>query len=436
MDRNWSDFKSVYGNLAGAREAFEDACEILFKKIYPSHSVSQVKVKQGDGGIDIFVGELGVEPITVIQCKFFLDAFDASQKSQIRESFNTANTDERYTLKEWILCLPRVIDIDEHSWWFKWKNKVTSNNKRDSQFVSIKNGNELISLFKEYNLYNQVFKIEDSLKIDAIYKEILKPVKIKSGSGKPQHVLFNNYSKPVEPYYHQRQADIDFSKSILVNNLWVHGASGSGKTALINRNLINYDLDFCYCDLSPVLITSSEDILHEILYRIEEQFNIERNAAETNIIKQIDQILSRAKKNKIFIVIDELSIRDIAMLRDIASRLMKLVTYFCNQNTDGELKFIFSTIFDPKSILDDKSKASGYFQFIDCSDWSSDIEGLFHLLCRDLNLEIEYHKDEIISSVQCSPRTMKTVFRKILIADKIDQETIDKCIRLTLSEVI
>ena len=123
MNRNWTDFKSLHSNLAGAREAFEDACETLFKKIYHDKHVSQVKVKQGDGGIDIFIGEFGNEPITVIQCKFFLEAFEESQHSQIRESFRTAIESDKYTLKEWILCIPRVIDIDENAWWFKWKKK-------------------------------------------------------------------------------------------------------------------------------------------------------------------------------------------------------------------------------------------------------------------------------------------------------------------------
>ena len=96
MNRNWVDFKGLHSNIAGAREAFEDACESLYRKINHDKHVSQVKVKMGDGGIDIFIGELGVEPITVIQCKFFLESFDNSQKSQIRDSFNTAISSKKY----------------------------------------------------------------------------------------------------------------------------------------------------------------------------------------------------------------------------------------------------------------------------------------------------------------------------------------------------
>ena len=95
MNRNWPDFISLYGNIEGARAAFEDACETLFRKKYHTKHVSKVKVKKGDSGIDIFVGELGIEPITVLQCKFFLDTIGDSQKQQIRESFNTAISSEK-----------------------------------------------------------------------------------------------------------------------------------------------------------------------------------------------------------------------------------------------------------------------------------------------------------------------------------------------------
>ena len=119
MNRDWQDFKTLYGNIEGAREGFEKACETLFRKVYFPQYASQMAVKQGDGGIDVFIGKFAIEPIVVIQCKFFLESFRESQKAQIRESFTRAKSSTKYELKEWILAIPRVIDIDENSWWFK-----------------------------------------------------------------------------------------------------------------------------------------------------------------------------------------------------------------------------------------------------------------------------------------------------------------------------
>ena len=188
LNRDWRDFKSLNGGIAGAREAFENACETLFRKEYEEKHASQVSVNQGDGGIDIFVGELGVEEITVIQCKFFLEAFEDSQKSQIRESFKTAIESEDYDLKEWILCVPRVIDIDENSWWFKWKHKKLGELNKDNNFIKIINGNEIIDLMKSHDLYNTIFQIDDSIKLKEIHEAIC---------GQKQEKELNNVSEKV-----------------------------------------------------------------------------------------------------------------------------------------------------------------------------------------------------------------------------------------------
>jgi hypothetical protein len=301
MNRDWIDFKSIHSNIAGAREAFEDACESLYRKMNPGKHVSQMKVKVGDGGIDIFIGEFGIEPITVIQCKFFLDSFEDSQKSQIRDSFDTAINSDKYTLKEWILCIPRIIDIDENSWWFKWKHKKVVEHSKKASFIKLTNGNELIDLLKSNDLYNQVFKIEDSLKIAKIYNAVVpKNIEIPKETN-PKIVLFNNYSKQCESFYFEREIDTEFINSLSINNIWVFGNSGIGKTVLVNRNLIKNDIDYCFCDLSPVNITNSEQVLEEILCKVEEKFDLERNSCISNKIKQITKLLCDAGKKKIII---------------------------------------------------------------------------------------------------------------------------------------
>ncbi|WP_415376675.1 hypothetical protein [Patiriisocius sp. Uisw_017] len=436
MIRDWTDFKSLHGNIAGAREAFEDACETLYKKKYKDQHVSQVKVKQGDGGIDIFIGELGVEPITVIQCKFFLESFGATQHSQIRESFNTAITSEKYELKEWILCIPRVIDIDENTWWFKWKHKKLKEHTKNKSFIKLTNGNELIDLLKELGLYNQVFKIDDSIKIDEIHKQLV-PVPIDLPKDiKPSTVLFNNYSQKNEPFYLNRDSDSEFNNSLEISNIWLFGKSGVGKTALINRNLIQNKTEYCFCDLSPITITKVEDVLNEILLTIEDKFDLERDNSDTNILKQISQILCKASSSKTIIVIDELSVSDNSTLKNIADSFIQLVTYYSNQTENNELKFVVSTISDPKDIIQNKSKASGYFQYICCDSWDNYSSHLFDILAKALNLELEDSKSTIIEESKNSPRTLKNIFQKIVIFNDSSEKSIRKAIKLTQAEIV
>jgi len=176
LERDWRDFKSLKGGLEGARAAFEKACESLIRKIHLGKTVQQVKVKLGDGGIDVYVGELGVEPITVYQCKFFLEEFDAPQHAQIRNSFNTAINADKFELKNWILCVPKVLDIDETVWWTKWKNKQIKINDKDTQFITLINGNELIDLMKTYGVYDLVFEIEELTLTREIHKNVTQLV--------------------------------------------------------------------------------------------------------------------------------------------------------------------------------------------------------------------------------------------------------------------
>lgn len=436
MNRNWVDFKGLHSNLAGAREAFEDACETLFRKINPDKSVSQVKVKVGDGGIDVFIGELGVEPITVIQCKFFLESFEESQKAQIRESFDTAINSDKYELKEWRLCIPRVIDIDEHSWWFKWKQKKIEENSKDTNFIKLVNGNELIDLLKENDLYNQIFKIDDSLKIAEIYNAVV-PKKIEiSNEANPKLVLFNNYSNQCEPFYYERGVDKEFINSLKINNIWVFGNSGIGKTALVNRNLTKNDIQYCFCDLSPINIINSEQVIEEIICKVEEKFDVERNSTIENNIKKLTQLLCQAGKKEIIIVIDELSVKDSSILRNIATDLMNLVVHYCNSTNEDSLKFVVSTISNPKDIIENSSKASEHFQYIDCNDWSMDIENLFDILSTSLKIDLKTHKIDILDSCENSPRILKTIFRKIVALDNFNSDAIKNAIKTTTSELV
>lgn len=436
MNRDWNDFKSLHGNIAGAREAFEDTCETLFKKKYKDQHVSQVKVKQGDGGIDVFIGELGVEPITVIQCKFFLESFEASQYSQIRESFNTAITSKKYELKEWILCIPRVIDIDENTWWFKWKHKKLKEHSKDKDFIKLINGNELIDLLKELDLYNRVFKLDDSIKIDEIHKQLVSaPINLPNNI-KPSTVLFNNYSEKNEPFYLKRDSDSEFNKSLEISNLWLFGKSGVGKTALINRNLIQNKIEYCFCDLSPITITKEVDVLNEVLLTIEDKFDLERDDRETNILKQISQILCRASSCNMIIVIDELSVSNNETLKNIADSFIKLVTHYNNQAKNSELKFVVSTISNPKDIIQNKSKASGYFQYISCDSWENYTSQLFDILAKALNLELGDSKSTIIRESENSPRVLKNIFQKILIFNDTSENGVIKAIKLTQSEIV
>lgn len=173
MKRNWIDFKSLHSNIEGARAAFEKACETTFRKLYRNKNVQIVKSKGGDGGIDIFIGNLN-EKITVIQCKFFLSELGESQKAQIRKSFNTIIKSQELIVDNWILCLPTELILKEHQWWSNWTSKEIKKHLLPTGYFTLINGNELIQLMKETGVYNQIFQIDEAIKINEIHKIVSK----------------------------------------------------------------------------------------------------------------------------------------------------------------------------------------------------------------------------------------------------------------------
>ena len=82
----------------------------------------KVRVERGDGGIDVYIGEL-TDPggIEVFQCKFFPQGLEESQKGQIRESFRRCLSNPKFKLKKWTLCLPVDLSVDEKRWFEGWR---------------------------------------------------------------------------------------------------------------------------------------------------------------------------------------------------------------------------------------------------------------------------------------------------------------------------
>jgi hypothetical protein len=159
--KDWQDFKIQCGSIEGARAEFEKVCASLFRKIYPNRNVRLVTIKNGDGGIDVLIGEIGVEPITVIQCKFFLDKVDSSQQEQIRKSYKRASENSDYVLKNWILFIPKTLDIYELKWWSGWKDRTSKKINKDQNFITLITGEQIIDLLKDHNLYNRIFQIDE-----------------------------------------------------------------------------------------------------------------------------------------------------------------------------------------------------------------------------------------------------------------------------------
>lgn len=117
------DLQLIYG-VAGAREKFEDLASQLVEGEQPD--VDKVRIVQGDGGIDVYSGDI-TDPagIDIFQCKFFPQGLDDSQKEQIRKSYRTCRDSTQFKVRRWTLCLPVDLSIEEKKWFEDWRGKQT-----------------------------------------------------------------------------------------------------------------------------------------------------------------------------------------------------------------------------------------------------------------------------------------------------------------------
>lgn len=140
-------------NIAGAREEFEKLCEAVLKKEYQTSDVHGVKVSKGDGGIDVFIGDINIS-MDVYQCKFFIDGIGSSQKTQIKNSFKKVMSEYGGVINHWVLCIPCELTKENYEWWYSYKLKKEI---EYSISLNILTENDLIALLKKYNLYDEYF---------------------------------------------------------------------------------------------------------------------------------------------------------------------------------------------------------------------------------------------------------------------------------------
>ena len=143
-------FLEILYGAAGARDVFEDLCYELIRSQFPDLEVRHVQRKQGDGGIDVYVGDLS-DPngIEVFQAKFFDREVGESQKDQIRKSFTRCTTNPEFKVSKWTLCLPRNLSLDEAKWFATWKKDAARASNLPSRNIVLWDADNLERILDE-----------------------------------------------------------------------------------------------------------------------------------------------------------------------------------------------------------------------------------------------------------------------------------------------
>ncbi|WP_276835241.1 ATP-binding protein [Chryseobacterium cucumeris] len=329
MEKDWLILVQKY-DLAGARSKFESICLNIFKKKCPQKYVNDIRCNPGDEGIDIFIGSIGNEPIEVIQCKFFFPHFGNVQKKQIRESFKTAINSKEYKVKKWTLCIINKLDIHEQKWWTGWKSRTERIHGKKNNFITLKDGQELIKLLKENDLYNHAFEIEDSLKINDIHQKIvgqqlnldIEKTLRKSSNAVDQIVNYIGekriHIEREETYKIYNWINNDLKKDTK-NVLILTGEKGIGKSSVLKDLYNKLQLDSHY-----ILGIKADKFYYNNVDKLEKNLFLNKLTFE----KLIDS-LSKENKKLIIIIdqIDALS-HSITSNRDYINTYNRLISEF------------------------------------------------------------------------------------------------------------
>jgi hypothetical protein len=120
---NFASHQFRAGNLAGARDDFEQMLAMLVAATHPG--ARAVAANPGDWGIDVLLGDLS-GLVVIWQSKYFWPIVTKSSQAQIRESFASAlAAAERngYRLRRWVLCVPSSMDPATARWWDRWRSR-------------------------------------------------------------------------------------------------------------------------------------------------------------------------------------------------------------------------------------------------------------------------------------------------------------------------
>src|SRR5258708_21627650 len=159
MSVRFLDLQLIYG-VAGAREKFEQLCAQLIRYKFPK--TKGIRVHQGDGGIDAYVGEWGESGnLHVFQIKFFPTELGDDQKKQVRESLKSCLANKNFNTVKWTLCLPRDLSQAETTWFTNWKQKAAGGNLTSDS----------IDYWGETELLEVLFKSENRGIKEAFFKE-------------------------------------------------------------------------------------------------------------------------------------------------------------------------------------------------------------------------------------------------------------------------
>lgn len=250
-------------------------------------------------------------------------------------------------------------------------------------------------------------------------------------------ILFYAYKPEYRPNYLIRNADNDIINILKLNNLWICGQSGTGKTNLIQYYLISNDRIFLSFDMSPCPPDiSSKELLSNLYWslrtQLEPKYSLPKRPDENRSwIDHISDLLSIIAHDKeVYLFIDEFHMLSSDLFETFIDNITTITSIYKNNRcTDGNIVLIVSTIKEPISCdnLRFRSKFNTLFTVYTLNYWSNaEITDLYNILVTSLGLLIDdTNKSKAILCSKGSPRRLKLILKKYINLKSMDSAIFD-----------
>lgn len=249
-------------------------------------------------------------------------------------------------------------------------------------------------------------------------------------------VCFVHYTERSHEFYCERECDSEFNANINESmSIWLHGESGTGKTALVSRNLAQQDVKHIACDLEPITIDSCESIFRGMVDDIT-QYVDNINPPEQLDVKSICQFLIDCQlDDNTVVTIDEMSCSNALIIEEFCKKIISLVRRYQKLEENKNIIFVVSSIFHPIQHGCNRGKLIESFDFVCSGSWDGDIEKLFNIQNTALGGKIcQDGKNIILESCSNIPRLLTKLVQKVYRSKEFSIKSVTDITERVISE--
>lgn len=257
------------------------------------------------------------------------------------------------------------------------------------------------------------------------------------------NVLFDYYDASNEKYYIQRAKDDEFNDVLRHYCVWVYGPSGSGKSNLIIRNLIQNKVPHIQVNLAPYIGQDVESFFKEILYEIsasvEGVYSQIQPQSFADCSKSLIFLLDKHYRNKeLYIFVEEIPINSEKEHQQFAEKIFSLIISKSFNIGLTKIRFVLSSIEDPKlHITMIQQKIHQQMHFLQLNYWQEEeIVTLIDIILKEFKISLKPEfKVKLVNAAKGSPRYIKKFFRSVYTLNKTDDISLSLILRETTRDL-